>query len=91
MREVLGCDTRAWLVFLLELVVVRARTVVGGVRARELGDAGCGRDLDLGGAELSVVKEEGGFGGAGTLLVGSCLLGVMLFAYVSFSKVTVAL
>lgn len=62
--EVFGYDARAWLVFLGEVGGV-VGFIVGCGRGAEVGEICGGGDGHLRRAELGVVKEEGGFGGAG--------------------------
>ena len=69
--------------------------VTGGlvvVGTGEIAETGGGGDGDLGGAELGVVEEEGCLCSAGKVVSTSCEERVEnRGAYVSFSKVTVAL
>ena len=87
--EILRYDPGSGLVFLRDVVAFAGFFFVVG--ACELGDAGCAGDGDLGGAELGVVEEEGGFCGAGRWLVCADSGEEGMGAHVSFSKVTVAL
>ena len=67
-REVLGYDAGAGLVFLGDVVVIGGGGEGffggGGGGGGEVADRGGGGDVDLGGAELGAVEEEGGFSGA---------------------------
>ena len=87
--EILGYDPGSGLVFLRDVVAFAGFFFVIG--ACEFGDTGCAGDGDLGGAELGVVEEEGGFCGPGRWLVCNDSGEEGMDAHVSFSKVTVAL
>ena len=87
--EILGYDPGSGLVFLRDVMAFAGFFFVVG--ACELGDAGCAGDGDLGGAELGVVEEEGGFCGARRRLACADSGEEGMGAHVSFSKVTVAL
>lgn len=68
-REVLGYDAGAGLVFLGDLVAFFGSGGEGffggsGGGGGKVANGGGGGDVHLGGAELGVVEEEGGFGGA---------------------------
>lgn len=68
-RQILCYNTRAWFVFLGNVVILATR-VVFGIVAGKLRNACCGRDLNLRGAELGIVEEKGCFGGASRTLAG---------------------
>jgi len=99
-REVLGYDAGAGLVFLGDGVILggggNGFFGGGGGGGGELADGGSGGDVDLGGAELGAIEKEGGFGSAGEEVSWNNFdgvgrrLGSQGWTYVSFSKVTVA-
>lgn len=67
-REVLGYDAGAGLVFLGDGVIFGGGHGFfggGGGGGGEVADGGSGGDVDLGGPELGVIEEEGGLGSAG--------------------------
>ena len=65
MRKVLGYDAGAGLVFLGDVGGVIRGGGDGGGRSAEVGQSGGAGNGHLGGAELGVVEEEGGFCGTG--------------------------
>ena len=66
-RQVLGDDAGSRLVFLSQFVgsVLNDAGNIFGGGGGDGGEGGGSGDVDLGGAELGAVKEEGGLGGAG--------------------------
>jgi hypothetical protein len=70
MSEILGDDTRSWLLLLCNLIAITA-SIAGEVASIILTRTRCAANLYLRGTKLCVVEEKGGLSG-GLFLEGDC-------------------